>query len=70
MNAPTTTQEVAPYLAQEAPAMPLAPKTQFSLAPRDLEQAIQFAELLSKANMVTPAAKAALMALTFLTVLP
>lgn len=52
MNAPTTTQEVAPYLAQEAPAMPLAPKTQFSLAPRDLEQAIQFAELLSKSNMV------------------
>lgn len=51
MNAPMNT-EVAPYLAQDTQAMPLAPKTQFSLAPRDLEQAIKFAELLSKSSMV------------------
>lgn len=45
-------QEVAPYLAQDAKAMPLAGKPQFSLAPRDLAQAIEFAGILSKSNMV------------------
>lgn len=52
MNAPAVTQEVAPYLAQDAKAMPLAGKPQFSLAPRDLAQAIEFAGILSKSNMV------------------
>jgi hypothetical protein len=49
MNAP---QEVAPYLAQDAKPMPLASKPQFSLAPRDLAQAIEFAGILAKSNMV------------------
>lgn len=52
MSAPITQQEVAPYLAQDAKAMPLAGKPQFSLAPRDLAQAIEFAGILSKSNMV------------------
>lgn len=52
MNATITQQEVAPYLAQDAKAMPLAGKPQFSLAPRDLAQAIEFAGILSKSNMV------------------
>ena len=49
MNAPN---EVAPYLAQDAKPMPLAGKPQFSLAPRDLAQAIEFAGILSKSSMV------------------
>ncbi len=53
MNATATNQEVAPYLAQDAKAMPLATgKPQFSLAPRDLAQAIEFAGILAKSNMV------------------
>lgn len=52
MNAPTTQSEVAPYLAQDAKPMPLAAKPQFSLAPRDLAQAIEFAGILAKSSMV------------------
>lgn len=50
MNTPVT--QAAPYLAQESKPMPLAGKPQFSLAPRDLAQAIEFAGILSKSNMV------------------
>lgn len=52
MNAPAI-QEAPALLAQDAPAMPLAvTKPQFSLAPRDLDQALRFAEMLSKSSMV------------------
>lgn len=52
MNAPATTQEAAHYIAQDAKPMPMIGKSQFSLAPSNLSEAMEFARMMADSEMV------------------